>query len=392
MSLALGFVKLRSLTWCDSDLTSILTLKLFLPTLEALSFKFYIDNEPFFKAVIPGLRTAAPRLKALEFRGMSPTSDSTSEIESLLLSYPEGLTALSLPCCDISSSLLHHIAPWTRLQWLTLKLGHNSIPTVPFHAYASQPFLALTHLHILCEDLGRFVSFLRAFQIIRMNSDTRSFGYPNLKQYIILTRTNLEHLILTESCHHQACPNASSSFDLHPLLIDPTALADLKTLVISPVKSSSIALTDSDILILARTCPYLEILRVCNTPVSLHALRILASCCRELCEVSLCLDARLDALGAAPPDNDQVALKPNMRLIKLLIGPSPIACVGPLDPPTAPDLMRSIPRFLNAMVPRLSTFFRMPGEEESRKIYQERWYAVLTTLSAMAKGEVEDSD
>ncbi|KAG1740226.1 uncharacterized protein EDB91DRAFT_365502 [Suillus paluster] len=363
----------------------------------------------FFKAVIPGLRIAAPRLKALEFRGMSPTSDSISEIESLLLSYPEGLTALSLPSCDISSSLLHHIAPWPRLQWLTMKLGSNSIPTVPLHAYASQPFLALTHLHILCEDLGRFVSFLRAFQIIRMDSDTRSLGYPNLKTIhvttrncspgtiwsqllSILTRTNLEHLILTESCHHQACPNASSSFDLHPLLIDPTALADLKTLVISPVKSSSIALTDSDILILARTCPYLEILRVCNTPVSLHALRILASCCRELCEVSLCLDARLDALGAAPPDNDQVALKPNMRLIKLLIGPSPIACVGPLDPPTAPDLMRSIPRFLNAMAPRLSTFFRMPGEEEPRKIYQERWYAVLTTLSAMAKGEVEGSD
>jgi hypothetical protein len=34
-----------------------------------------------------------------------------------------------------------------------------------------------------------------------------------------------------------------------------------------------------------------------DTPVTLDALRYIAERCRELCEVSLCVDARLDALG-----------------------------------------------------------------------------------------------
>ncbi|KAG1748468.1 uncharacterized protein EDB91DRAFT_880513 [Suillus paluster] len=403
------FPKLHSLTWYDSDLTSIPTLSLFLPTLETLSL--YIQNEPFCKAVIPGLRTAAPRLKALEFRGVNLTRDSTSEIESLLLSYPEGLTALSLLCCDISSSLLHHIAPWPRLQWLTLQLDSNSIRTVPLHVL--QPFPALTHLHISCKSLGLCKSFLRAFQILRMGSDTRSFGCRNLKtihvnakrcspasiwsEFLsILARTELEHIILSEGCyrHAQLCL-APTPFEFHPLLVRPTTLADLRTLIISPVFTSSIALTDSDILTLARTCPYLEILNlgVSNTPVSLYALGILVSRCRELCDVSLCVDARLDALGAAPlNDDNQVALQPNTRLRKLFIGFSPIACVGPLDSPTAPDLMRSIPRFLNTMAPRLFRILQIEAEEGLQKMYEERWNVVSDTLKAMAKGEVDDGN
>ncbi|KAG1748469.1 uncharacterized protein EDB91DRAFT_880659 [Suillus paluster] len=401
------FPKLRSLTWCDSHLTSIPTLSLFLPTLEALSL--YINNAPFCQAVVPDLRTTAPRLKALEFRGhLVTTGDDPSEIELLLLGYPEGLTALSFLLCDIPSSLLHDIALWPRLQWLTLKLGSNSIPTLPLQVL--QPFPALTRLHISCEELGHFISFLRAFQILTMDSDTRSFGCRNLKTIhvsaqrcspgsiwsellIIFTRTQLEHIIFTEGCRHQECPNAPSFFDFHPLLVHPTALANLKTLVISPVITSSIALTDSDILTLARTCPCLEILNigVCNTPISLYTLAILVNCCRELREVSLCVDVRLDALGTPPLDDDQAALQPNTRLRKLLVGVSPIACVGPLDPPTAPDLMRSIPRFLNMMAPLLRVSW-IPGKEGLQKMYNKRWNVVSNTLEVMAKGEVDDGN
>ncbi|KAG0699540.1 hypothetical protein DFH29DRAFT_41790 [Suillus ampliporus] len=313
---ALLFPKLRSLKWHDWRLTSIPTLNLFLPTLETLSLD--VSNTPFCKAIISELYTAAPHLKALEFVGKVITiRDGLSEIESLLFSYPEGLTELSIPCCHISSGLLNVIAAWPRLQWLTFHLSFKSIPTVPCHV--SQAFQALTHLHISCKDLRLFISFLHAFRILRMDSDTCSFGYPNLKTIQInargcspasiwsellslLTRTKLEHIILTEKCY---CYNVKSrtappSFDFHTLLAHPTALADLKTLVLSPDHTSSIALTDTDILMLARTCPYLVVLDlgVRNTPVSLCALGILVRRCHELREVMLCVDAPLGALAA----------------------------------------------------------------------------------------------
>jgi hypothetical protein len=65
------------------------------------------------------------------------------------------------------------------------------------------------------------------------------------------------------------------------------------------------------------------------------------------------MDARLDALGTAPLDDDeQVHLQSIRRLMKLEIGESPIACVGS-DPPTTPDLMMSILWFLHMIAPRL---------------------------------------
>jgi hypothetical protein len=117
----------------------------------------------------------------------------------------------------------------------------------------------------------------------------------------------------------------------------------------------SIILTDANVHTFARACPHFHFIGLGNhdTPVSLGALSYIVGRCCELCEVSLCMDARLDALSTAPLDDDeQVHLQPIRRLMKLEIGESPIACVSP-DPPTAPDLMVSILWFLHMIAPRL---------------------------------------
>ncbi|KAG1807310.1 uncharacterized protein BJ212DRAFT_758490 [Suillus subaureus] len=215
-----------------------------------------------------------------------------------------------------------------------------------------------------------------------------------------LTCTKLEHLILKEWCHrcdgqHSYC--TSAFFDLHPLLAHPIALAGLRTLVLSPNNASTITLTDTDIVILARTCPYLAVfdLRARNTPISLYALSFLVGRCRELRQVLVCVDARLDALGRTLPkndaSNDRVSLQPNTRLLGLHIGESPIACVGLLRPSTAPDLMRSIPRFLHTMAPRVECIMKPSFEGR----YARRWKMVSTALSVMvkeAKDKAEDDD
>jgi hypothetical protein len=179
--------------------------------------------------------------------------------------------------------------------------------------------------------------------------------------------------------------------------VHPIALAGLKTLVLSPASASTVAFSDTDIVTLARTCPYLTIfdLGACNTPISLYALRFLVGSCHELCKVSVCIDAGLDTLGRTLPrndvDNDQVSLQPNTRLLELHVGGSPIACVGPLHTSTAPDLMRSIPRFLHMMAPRVECVM----SPWSKGKYVQRWKMVSAALSVMvkeAKDEVEDDD
>jgi hypothetical protein len=68
----------------------------------------------------------------------------------------------------------------------------------------------------------------------------------------------------------------STLFGFHPLLTHPITLAGLKNLVLSNF-TSAIALTDMDILTLARTCPHLTVLDLgCTTPISLYALGFLA--------------------------------------------------------------------------------------------------------------------
>lgn len=398
------FPNLRSLTWYDGRITSIPVLRLFLPTLETLSID--ITETSFRQAIIPDLHITAPHLKALELMGNYVATQ--SEIELLLLTYPEGLTKFSFQCCTISSGLLDVIATWPRLRWLTLQLGPESIPSVPLHA--PQMFQALTHLNISCNNFGIFTSFLRAFRMLRMDSDTYSLECPNLKTIHInakecntsstwsellssLTCTKLEHLIIEELCDWFSCTLAV--FDFHPLLAHTIALAELKTLVLIPNGyTSTITLTDTDIITLARTCPYLTVLDlgVRNTPISLYALNFLVRRCRELRRASVCVNAELDALGRTLPkndvDNDQGGLQSNTQLFQLHVGgKSPIACVGPLRPSTAPDLMMSIPRFLHAMAPRLESIMKILPEGK----YGQRWEMVSDALSVMVKDSAKES-
>ncbi|KAG0694615.1 hypothetical protein DFH29DRAFT_959295 [Suillus ampliporus] len=218
--------KLRLLAWFDKRLASIPTLRLPLPTVETLSI--CISDTQFRKSTIPDLRTAAPRLKVIQFDGIM-ISDYPLEIESLLLSYPEGFTKLSFICCNISSSLLHGMAPWPCLRWLSFQLGFESILTVPLHV--SQPFQALAHLHIACPDLDLLLFFSRAFRMLGMDT----FGCSNLKKIhinahrcspasswskflSILTRTKLEYIIMGDRRRDHAQP---LSFDLHPYSSTP---------------------------------------------------------------------------------------------------------------------------------------------------------------------------
>ncbi|KAG1722105.1 hypothetical protein EDB19DRAFT_1835182 [Suillus lakei] len=264
---ALLFPKLHSLIWSESRLAFIPALRFLLPTLEVLSL--CVSDAQVTKVVVPDLRTAAPRLGALEFVGLVGATGNASEIELLLLSYPEGLTELSLKCCNIS------------------KL---------------------------------FVSFLRAFRMLSADSGTGSFDYLNLKTLLvngdgpspaivwsqlvsILTHTKLEHMILVESWHYYLRRGyLSSSLELHPLLAHPTALTNIKTVVISTGDRICIALTNAHILVLACTCPHLNILMIgVSTPVSLYALGFLVGHCPALAAASLNID-------------DQAGLQPNTRL------------------------------------------------------------------------------
>lgn len=397
------FPKLRSLAWRDSSPTCIPVLKLLLPTVEILSLDI---SSSFRKAIIPVLPTFAPRLKALEIKGsLFMTDKNPSEIESILISYPDGLTELSLTCQlhHVPSTILNVIALWPSLRSLTLKLGIDSIPTLPLHI--PQPFSALTHLYISCDDnLDLFASFLRTFQILNFGSSNNpSITFCNLKtiqfnaegqssantwsQFLTSlanTNTKLEHIFITEQCDFQPIP--PSSFEFRPLLAHPN-LAHLRILILSPSRTTSIVLTDVDILTLARICPHLHILDLGlrNTSASLYALNIIVRRCRELREVSLCMDVRVDALRNRDnenTDNDKVGLQPNNRLIKLVVGdsPQPIACptVGPM--PSSPELTESISRFLHAMAPRLKgvMFGGMHGG---------LWRVVSDTLWTMATDE-----
>ncbi|KAG1720760.1 uncharacterized protein EDB91DRAFT_1256838 [Suillus paluster] len=143
--------------------------------------------------------------------------------------------------------------------------------------------------------------------------------------------------------------------------------------ILSPNHSSSITLTDLAILMLAPTCPYLNIL-----DLGVHNTNCVRRCC-EMRKVLLSNDTGLDPLGATPPNNDidmdQVGLQPNTRLIKHDVGESPIAFAGPPYPSTVPDLMVSIPRFPHAMAPWLAGIARR-GESGHSGTYEARWEIV----------------
>ncbi|KAG2756584.1 hypothetical protein P692DRAFT_20868255 [Suillus brevipes Sb2] len=268
------FPNLRSLAWGDCSFTCIPVLKLLLPTVEILSLDLDLSSS-FCNAIIPALPTSAPRLKALEIKGsLFMTDKNPSEIESLLISYPDGLTELSLTSHwdYVPSTVLNVIAPWPSLRSLTLKLGLESIPTTPLHI-VPQPFPALTDLHISSDDtLDLLISFLRTFRILKCDSSHITF--PNLKtihfnaqgcstantwsQFLTSlahTNTYLEHIIITEQDDYECLPR--SSFDFRLLLAHPS-LARLSILFLSPGRTSTITLTDADIITLARTCRHLQ--------------------------------------------------------------------------------------------------------------------------------------
>ncbi|KAG2074241.1 hypothetical protein BDR04DRAFT_199615 [Suillus decipiens] len=393
------FPNLRSLTWRDCSLTCLPVLKLLLPTVEVLSLDL---SSSFRETIIPALPTSATRLKALEIKGsFFLTDQSTSEIESLLISYPNGLTELSLTChcCDVPSTVLNIIAPWPSLRSFTLKLGLKSIPTAPPHI--PQPFAALTHLHVLSDDtLDVLISFLCTFQILKFYSSNITFLNLKTIQFIAevcspastwslfltsLAHTNakLEHIILIEKSVYEYL--SPSSFDFCPLLAHQS-LTRLNTLVLSPGRTTSITLTDADILTLANACPYIHILDLGlrNTPVSLHALDTLVRCCRKLRRVSLCVDARVSALGDGEnvDDEDKVGLQPNVDLIKLEVGDSPVAYVGPLR--SSLELTKSIPRFLHAMAPRLKS---VTDDTWSLGMGENPWQVVSDVLRMMVTHE-----
>ncbi|KAG1722378.1 uncharacterized protein EDB91DRAFT_1273806 [Suillus paluster] len=318
------FPRLHELAWFDMHLTSIPALSLLLPTLETLYIG--VSSPPFHKAIIPHLHTAAPRLKALEFMGLNTICNDPSDMKSLIPSYSGGLIEMSFGGCNISSNLLHVIATWPRLRWLTMVLDSKSIPTVPFNV--PQPFPALHHLHILYEDLRISESFLCAPISKKTDRCMQMQPRQRLAFLSILTCAKLEHIILAQTCVQSVwfC-HRTSSIELHPLLMRPTSLADLKTLIISGAHAIPIVLNDTNILMLARTCPYLEILdlRARNMPVSLYTLDTLVRSCHELRRVSIRVDMGLKALRAMPPinDNDQAGLQPNSALIKLDVGSRP---------------------------------------------------------------------
>jgi hypothetical protein len=203
---------------------------------------------------------------------------------------PEGLTQLSLRCCDIPGSLLRVIARWPCLHRLTLQLGLESIPAVPVQC-VPQPFGALVDLHISCKDLGLVKSFLCACRIVREHSDGK--------------------------------------------------------------------------------------------------INSLIRRCRELLQVSICVDARLDSLGATPPTHcDTVGLPPNTHLVKLEVGESPIGCLESSESPMAPDLVMSIPRFVHEMAPLLRRITERPPGAWYRERALHPWENVSYVLEVMVTGDI----
>ncbi|KAG2357804.1 hypothetical protein BDR07DRAFT_1419260 [Suillus spraguei] len=392
------FPKLSSLAWYDGIPTSIPTLNLLLPTLHTLTLD--ISDSSFRKAILPGLPTAVQSLKSLDLvlslKSPDSFSEIESEIESLLLNYSEGLTKLSLRCCYISNVLLDVIASWSRLRWLALWVGSERIPTA---LHVPQPFQALTTLFISCERLSLLTFFLRAVR--RMDSDSCCFGFPNLKKIVIeahqcdsasiwsdiltfLTHVELEHISI-EGRYGQC--DIPSSFALHPFFARPAALADLEILIIHTLHPITVTVSDTDIFMLARACPHLRHidLATSGSPISLCALAYLVRRCHKLYRVAFPVDVRFETLCMAPlEDDDQVGLQPNMCLTHLSIWSSPIADLGPLGPPTAPDLMRSIPQVLHMIAPRLA------GVTKLRNIgwrydHWRRWEQVSNVLSEMVQ-------
>lgn len=414
------FPQLRSLGWHDPRIETIPALNLLLPTVHTLALD--ITNDEFRKAVFQNLRTTSLRLKSLEFINvaMVHTALVVSELESFLSSYSESLTELSIRFFrqGIPNVLLEAIAVWPRLQYLTLNIGFNSMPL-----RAPQPFQALTHLHMSCENLRLFSSLLHSI----FGTDSGTSGCLNLKKidniahrcgpnatgiwselFTILTRTKLEHISIIERCSNsdspKPCYTGPTSFELRPFLASRTTLVNIKTLLIFPAHYGTISLTDADVHTLARACPHLYSVGLgnYNSPVSLGALGYIVRRCRELCEISLRVDARLDALGTIPLDDDeQMYLQPNICLRRLAIRGSPIACVGPLNPPTAPDLMMSIPRFLHMIAPRLAqleifleshlrwTHRKYNLREMKKTDDTERWKKVEDVLSELAQGDTD---
>ncbi|KAG2085400.1 uncharacterized protein F5147DRAFT_97445 [Suillus discolor] len=406
------FPQLRSLGWFDPRVETIPALNLLLPTVHTLALN--ITDDQFRKAVFQNLRTNSLHLKALEFIAMFQTGLVISELKSFLSSYSESLTELSIRFFrkDIPNVLLEAIAVWPRLQYLTLHIGFNSIPL-----HAPQPFQALTHLHMSCDNLNLFSSLLHSI----FGTDSSTSGCPNLKKiYNIarrcgptsnwsellttLTRTKLEHILILEKCNYELkpCYRGPTLFELRPFLARLTTLVNIKTLLIFPAHDGSIVLTDTDVRTLARACPHLYSVSLGNhnTPVSLDALGYIVRRCCELCEISLRVDARLDALSTIPLDDDeQMYLQPNRRLMRLAIGGSPIACVGPLDPPTAPDLMMSIPRFLHMIAPRLAKleislerhfeWTRRRYKDMEKRDDMKRWRKVEEVLLELTQGDTD---
>ncbi|KAG1866799.1 hypothetical protein F4604DRAFT_1904922 [Suillus subluteus] len=103
--------------------------------------------------------------------------------------------------------------------------------------------------------------------------------------------------------------------------------------------------------------------------------------CRELRQVSLCVDARVDALGDGDNEN-KVGLQPNARLVTLEVGNSPVAYVGPLH--SSPELTESIPRFLHAMAPR---FKSVTDGVWSHGTLENLWQVVSDALWMMVTDE-----
>ncbi|KAG1748484.1 uncharacterized protein EDB91DRAFT_1315298 [Suillus paluster] len=169
---------------------------------------------------------------------------------------------------------------------------------------------ALTHLYISCEGVGIFTSFLRAAQTLRMDSDTTASSWSELLS--ILACIKLEYIILSERCH----PRYIQLRHTHHSPPPPRTPANLTTLNIYPAHTMSIALPDADTLTLARACPHLYFLDLEMDAQHARipgAMGIIVRHCHELYEGSLRLDARLDALGAAPMNDDQVDLPPTSR-------------------------------------------------------------------------------
>ncbi|KAG1760789.1 hypothetical protein EV702DRAFT_1053350 [Suillus placidus] len=155
----------------------------------------------------------------------------------------------------------------------------------------------------------------------------------------------------------------------------------------------SIILTDTDVYTLARACPHLNSINLGNhnTPVSLGALGY-------MCDAVVSYErSRYAWMHDSMRSAQHLWTTTNKRLMKLDIGELPIACAGPLDLPTAPDLMMSIPRFLHTIAPRLAKleislglFFEWTRQTkmETRNDI-ERWEKVEDALSELAQ---EDDD